>query len=395
MKWLEISVETEAAAVETVSGILHEYGEGGVAVHQDVTADDEDGAYHYDTSHPTTVTTYVPATDEGASRRDAIAAALGHLTAFNLAHIGPVRSREVDEEDWANAWKRFYHPMRFGHRLVIRPSWRTFTAGRDDLVIELDPGMAFGTGLHQTTAMCMELLEDYVAPGAVVLDQGTGSGILAIAAARLGATHITAVDVSEVAVEATRENAARNEVADRIDVRRGEEVPHPPAPSPDRGRGGEGVPRPSPADTTSQEDARPSPTDITGQENALSSPSDTTGQENALSSPSDTTGRGNTLPSPAHGRGVGGEGLYDVVIANIIANVIIALSASFAAVLKPGGVLIASGIIRDREDEVRGALETAGFTVERREGRDEWVALVARRQGGRDHQDVTAGACQA
>jgi len=344
MKWLEISVETEAAAVETVSGILHEYGEGGVAVHQDVTPDDEDGAYHYDTACPTTVTTYVPATDEGESRRDAIAAALGHLTAFNLAHIGPVRSHEVDEEDWANAWKRFYHPMRFGRRLVIRPSWRAFAAGPDDLVIELDPGMAFGTGLHQTTAMCMELLEDYVVPGAVVLDQGAGSGILAIAAARLGATRVTAVDVSEVAVEATRENAARNGVTDRIDVRRGEDVPgnpHPPTPSPVRGRGGGGgVLRPSPADTTSLEDA---------------------------------------LPSPAHGRGVGGEGPYDVVIANIIANVIIALSAPFAAVLKPGGALIASGIIRDREDEVRGALETAGFAVERREGRDEWVALAARR----------------
>ncbi len=315
MKWLEISVETEAAAVETVSGILHEYGEGGVAVHQDVTPDDEDGAYHYDTACPTTVTTYVPATDEGESRRDAIAAALGHLTAFNLAHIGPVQSHEVDEEDWANAWKRFYHPMRFGRRLVIRPSWRLFAARPDDLVIELDPGMAFGTGLHQTTAMCMELLEDYVVPGAVVLDQGTGSGILAIAAARLGAARVTAVDVSEVAVEATRENAARNGVTDCIDVRRGEDVP--------------GNPHPRPL----------------------------------------------SLP-----RERGDEGGYDVVIANIIANVIIALSAPFAAVLKPGGALIASGIIRDREDEVCGALETAGFTVERREGRDEWIALAARRQ---------------
>src|SRR5579884_111530 len=133
MKWLEISVETEAAAVETVSAILHEHGEGGVAVHQDVVPDDEDAAYHYDTSRPTVVTTYVPATPDGERRRDAIAAALGHLTAFDLAEIGPVRTRAVADEDWANAWKEFYHPMRFGRRLVVKPSWRDFAAGTNDL----------------------------------------------------------------------------------------------------------------------------------------------------------------------------------------------------------------------------------------------------------------------
>ena len=299
MHWLEITVETEAAAIETVSALLGEHGEGGVAVYQHVVPDDEDAAYHYDTDRPTTVATYVPATEDGAARRDSIAVALGHLTAFNLARIGPVQSREVDEEDWANAWKRFYYPMRFGKRLVVRPSWRDFAPGPDDLVIELDPGMAFGTGLHQTTAMCMALLEDYVEPSAVVLDQGAGSGILSLAAGRLGAVRVTAVDTSEVAVEATRENAARNGLGEAIEAERGETVP-------------------------------------------------------------------------------GDDGAYDVVIANIIANVIIALAPSFARVLKPGGALIASGIIREREDEVRAALAAADLTVERREAKDEWVALVAR-----------------
>ena len=304
MHWLEITVETEAAAIETVSAILSEYGEGGVAVYQHVVPDDEDAAYHYDTDRPTTVATYLPATAEGADRRARIVDAFGHLIAFNLARIGPVQSREVDEEDWANAWKRFYYPMRFGRRLVVKPSWRAFTPGPDDLVIEIDPGMAFGTGLHQTTAMCMVLLEDYVEQGATVLDQGTGSGILSLAAARLGAAHITAVDTSEVAVEATRENAARNGLAGVIQAERGEAVP--PAPRP--------------------------------------------------------------------------QGVYDLVIANIIANVIIALAPSFAGALKPGGALIASGIIREREDEVRAALAAAGLTVERREAKDEWVALAARAQ---------------
>lgn len=309
MKWLEISVETEAAAVETVSAILREYGDGGVAIEQHVVPDGEDGSYHYDSARPLTVTTYVPATADGKQRCRALAAALGHLTVFNLAQIGPPRTREVAEEDWATAWKEFYHPMRFGRRLVVKPSWRVFQADPNDLVIELDPGMAFGTGLHQTTAMCLALLEDYVRPGATVLDQGTGSGILAIAAARLGARRVIAVDSSEVAVAAARENVARNGLSYAIQVR------HDTLPS--RGEGQQGV--------------------------------------------------SSALPAA-----------YDLIVANIIANVIIALAAPFAAVLRPGGVLLASGIIRDREDDVRAALGAAGLAVERREARDEWITLVAR-----------------
>lgn len=317
MNWLEITVETEAAAVETVSAILHEHGEGGVAVYQHVVQDDEDAAYHYDTSQPTSITTYVPATPEGERRRDAIAAALGHLTAFNLAAIGPVRTREVAEEDWANAWKEFYHPMRFGRRLVVKPSWRDVAAGPDDLVIELDPGMAFGTGLHQTTSLCLALLEEYVRPGARVLDQGTGSGILSLATARLGASRVVAVDTSEVAVAAARENAARNGLGHAITVLRGDAVP-----------------------VAARRDAGAADT------------------------------------APGHADGV--PATYDLVVANIIADVIIALARQFAAALVPGGALIASGIIREREDDVRAALHAVDLAVERRETRDEWVALVAR-----------------
>ncbi len=307
MQWLEITVETEAAAVETVSAVLHEHGEGGVAVYQTVIPDDEDAAYHYDTSLPTRVTTYVLDTADGAARRARIEEALGHLTVFNLAKIGPVEVKVVDEEDWANAWKRYYNPMRFGSRIVVKPSWRTFEADLNDLVIELDPGMAFGTGLHQTTALCLALLEDYIKPGDVVLDQGTGSGILALGAVLLGAAHVTGVDNSEVAVIAANENAVRNGAADRITAIDGETVPDPPA------------------------------------------------------------------------KANGEPGIYDVVIANIIAVVIMALAPEFARVLKPEGILIASGIIKERENEVRDALDTLGFVVERREGRDEWIALVARR----------------
>jgi ribosomal protein L11 methyltransferase len=339
MKWLEISVETEAAAVETVSAILREYGDGGVAIEQHVVPDGEDGSYHYDSARPITVTTYVPATADGQQRCRALAAALGHLTVFNLAQIGPPRTREVAEEDWATAWKEFYHPMRFGRRLVVKPSWRVFQADPNDLVIELDPGMAFGTGLHQTTAMCLALLEDYVRPGAAVLDQGTGSGILAIAAARLGARRVIAVDSSEVAVAAARENVARNGLSSAIQVLHGD-TPHPPQVL----HGG--TPHP--------------PTDVCNPP---------TSWEPTLLS----RGEGEQCVSSAL------PAAYDLIVANIIANVIIALAAPFAAVLRPGGVLLASGIIRDREDDVRAALGAADLAVERREARDEWITLVARR----------------
>src|SRR5205085_1741200 len=190
--------------------------------------------------------------------------------------------------------------------------------------IELDPGMAFGTGLHQTTAMCLALLEDYVRPGAAVLDQGTGSGILAIAAARLGARRVIAVDSSEVAVAAARENVARNGLSSVIQVLHGERVPG-----------------------TAEQDAAPR-----------------------------TTPQAAGTPAPASSW----PAAYDLIVANIIANVIIALAAPFVAALKPGGVLLASGIIRDREDDVRAALGAAGLAVERHEARDEWITLVASRQ---------------
>ncbi len=342
MNWLEITVETEAAAVETVSAILHEHGEGGVAVYQQIVPEGEDGAFHYDTAQPTCVTTYVPATAEGARRREAIAAALGHLTAFNLAYISPLRTREVAEEDWANAWKEFYHPLRFGRRLVVKPSWRDLDAGPDDLVIELDPGMAFGTGLHQTTAMCLALLEDELRPDAQVLDQGAGSGILSIAAALLGAARVVAVDVAEVAVAAVRENAARNGLGGVITALRGSSVPGSAA--------------------WHQEAAGASPADT-----ATDAAGAVTFGANASAAASEIADRA-SVPST-----------YNLIVANIIADVIINLASDFYGALTPGGTLIASGIIHERDPEVQAALHAAGFTVTRRETRDEWVALVARR----------------
>ena len=133
-----------------------------------------------------------------------------------------MQTRIVNEEDWANAWKDYYHVTHIGRKLVIRPSWREYAPKDDEMVLKLDPGMAFGTGLHPTTRMCLEQIEQHVKPGMKVLDVGTGSGILALAAAKLGAANVYCIDNSSVAVESARANVAANELNDRISVVLGE-----------------------------------------------------------------------------------------------------------------------------------------------------------------------------
>lgn len=130
-------------------------------------------------------------------------------------------SDDVHEQDWAECWKQYYKPFRAGKRMVIKPTWEKWDAQPDDLIIELDPGMAFGTGTHETTAMCITLIEKYYAGGRI-LDVGTGSGILAIAAARLGAKDVIAVDIDPDAVRVAEENVAHNGLTSCIDVRVGD-----------------------------------------------------------------------------------------------------------------------------------------------------------------------------
>lgn len=205
-------------AVEAVSEILSRAAPGGVTVETAFTLEREGLAAIPSTDEPATLRAYVPALDETGARR-AIAEVrqrLGHLRAFDLRPIGELEVGTVHEEDWAEAWKAHFPVMRLGRRLVIRPSWRDHAAAEGDVVITLDPGMAFGTGLHPTTRLCLGGLERWadagLVTGASVLDVGAGSGILAVAAALLGAGRVRAIDTDPVAVDSTRSNAERNGV---------------------------------------------------------------------------------------------------------------------------------------------------------------------------------------
>lgn len=218
MRWLELMVQTHPEAVESVSELLSSYAPGGVAIEEPIELIDEGQEYRVLTGQPVKVHAYLPLDGKEEEARQHIAEGLWHLSSLGPHFVGELVTRVVNEEDWANAWKEYYHVTHIGRRLVIRPSWREYTPQGDEVALELDPGMAFGTGLHPTTRMCLEQVEQCTQPGMRVIDVGTGSGILALAAARLGAQSVYCIDNSSVAVESATANAAVNGLSERIQV---------------------------------------------------------------------------------------------------------------------------------------------------------------------------------
>lgn len=303
--WLELSVVADVEAVEAVSEILGRYAPAGTSVEPAFDLVDEGLGARVDPTRPATVRAYVSAGDRAVADRAVadVEAALGHLQAFGLRPIGELHTRLVEEADWADAWKAYFPVLRVGRRLVIRPTWRRHRRAQGDVVLALDPGMAFGTGLHPTTRLCLAALEVVADRGeladACVLDVGCGSGILAIAAVKLGAASALGVDTDPIAEEATLANARRNRLVRTVRAREG------------------------------------------------------------------------SLPS--------GGAAFDVVLANLIAGVLVPLAVPLHDELRPGGILLASGILDDREADVVAAFEAAGLAVTARTFEGDWVALEARR----------------
>lgn len=218
--WLELAVECDTEAVEPVSELFARFGYNeGVVVEEPFTQDPDGDNMALDPSRPVTVRTFLAAADTTEETLDEIRKALRALG--RLRHVGELTITERAEEDWANAWKAHYYTHRIGERVTVRPPWHESAPEPDQVMIVLDPGMAFGTGLHPSTRLCVLALEQELRAGDRVLDVGTGSGILATAAAKLGAARIDAVDIEPVAVRSTRENAERNDVGDRIQVELG------------------------------------------------------------------------------------------------------------------------------------------------------------------------------
>ncbi len=218
--WLELSVEADPEAVEAVGEVLSRYGyQGGVVIEEGCRPAENGLSLSPDPGLPATLHTYIPHDTYAAKTVRQIEMALNLLG--HLRPIGPLRVRTLTEEDWGQAWKDYYPILQVGRRLVVVPAWKRFRPSRGQIVLRLDPGPAFGTGLHPTTQLCLRALERFLQPGMRVLDLGTGSGILAIAAARLGSGPILALDNDPVAVQAARGNVRRNRLGGRIQVREG------------------------------------------------------------------------------------------------------------------------------------------------------------------------------
>jgi ribosomal protein L11 methyltransferase len=228
-EWLELATTVEPEAVEAISAVFAEFGQG-VAIEQVVESSRDGDVVDLPADAPVLVKTYLPVRDATAEQRQAsIEKAVWALG--KLRQVAPLQVRRLREADWATAWKDYFFVHRVGERTVIVPSWRQadYEPRADDVVLLLDPGMAFGTGLHPTTRLCLRALEECVRPGMRVLDVGAGSGILAIAAARLGAQAVEAVEIDPVAASVCRDNVERNGVAEVVHVTSGPLEAAPPA----------------------------------------------------------------------------------------------------------------------------------------------------------------------
>lgn len=231
MKWAEIGIRTTHEATEIIAEIFHELGATGVVIEDPELVNEYriSGAWDY-TDIPeamdtevVTVKAYLPVDEELDDKLRIFEKRVDELAGNNIDKgLGDISCNEIQEEDWATSWKDFFHPVKVGELIVIKPSWESYPASPNDIIIELDPGMAFGTGTHHTTAMCIRLLEETITGGMDVFDVGTGSGVLAIAAAKLGAKKIMAVDFDAMAVRVAKENVEINQVTDLINVKQGD-----------------------------------------------------------------------------------------------------------------------------------------------------------------------------
>lgn len=316
MKWIKVTIETTTEATDTLSYVLGEYGVEGIEIEDKIPLSEEDKKAMFIDILPELppddgvayISCYLDMDKDVKELCRYIGEQLKEMSVYMDTGSGQISIGETEDTDWLNNWKEFFHPFRLEDNIVIQPTWTEIAdTTPEDLVIQIDPGTAFGTGSHETTKLCIANLKRYIREGTEVLDAGCGSGILSIVALKLGAKRVYGIDIDELAVKASVENLELNHIhKEQYTIARG---------------------------------------DVIGD------------SDFALS--------------------VAKTGQYDIVVANILADVIIPLSGVVRRYMKANGVFIASGIIESKEKAVRSALLSNGFEIVNADRMGEWVAITA------------------
>lgn len=306
MKVVEIKVIYESDDIERatkeISDIFYGFGVTGLKIEEPMKSKNPLDFYKNEKEFlmvDHAISAYFPLNPYAEKRKAAILSTFEEKFAEREDIVYTVDFYEYDEEDYQNSWKKYLFPEKVSEKFVVKPTWREYTPEADELIIELDPGRAFGTGSHPTTSLCLKLMEENISEGDSVIDVGTGSGILMIAADRLGASEIYGTDIDELAVESAKENLELNNISeDKAKVYKGD------------------------------------------------------------------------LISVVEGK------KFDVVVANILADVLLILLHDISKVVKPNGKIIFSGIIEDKCELLRREVESLGFTVEEIKADKEWRAML-------------------
>lgn len=319
MKWTRVTIETTTQATDLLSYVLDEYGVEGIEIEDKIPLSEEDRKAMYIDILPELppddgvayVSCYI---DDKIDKKDLciyIEEQLKEAAAYMDVGSGKISISETEDKDWMNNWKEFFQPFRLEDNIVIQPTWtKTLDTKPDDIVIQIDPGTAFGTGAHETTKLCISGLKKYIRQdgSTEVMDAGCGSGILSIIALKLGAKRVYGIDIDELAVKASKENLELNQISEE----RYEIV------------------------------------------------------------------KGDVIGDKEFAKNVAGIGQYDIVVANILADVIIPLSSVIRPFMKKEAVFITSGIINTKENAVKEALKCNGFKIIDTLYMGEWVSIIAR-----------------
>lgn len=316
MKWRKVSLATTTEAVDLISCLFDELGFEGIQIEDHVPLSEEEKKSMYIDIVPdlgvddgkAVVSSYVDMERSVEEMEQSIQSGLDELAMFTNLGERKLTFDVTDDEDWINNWKAYFKPFRVTDDIVIKPTWETLEEVKEgDIVVDIDPGTAFGTGSHETTKLVIQGMEEYLQEDTELLDIGCGSGILSIIGLKLGAKHAVGTDIDPIAVEVAKENTTVNQIEEgKFDVY-----------------------------------------------------------------------EGNLIDDEALQKEVG-LGAYDVVVANILADVIIPLSAHVSKFMKKDGIFISSGIIDIKKDEVEAALLENGFEIVKITRMGDWFSFQAK-----------------